>query len=78
MGSPFPSPVPAPTVEIRVNGGAPLRFALTAEVKPYSSRIDTPPGQPVVIEIRSPTWCRAGEPADQGIRLDRVLLAPLP
>jgi hypothetical protein len=32
----------------------------------------------VWIEIRSPTWCRAGEPADQGVRVDRVVLAPVP
>ena len=32
----------------------------------------------LLVEIDSPTWCRAGEPADQGIRLDRVLLAAIP
>lgn len=78
MGSPFPSPLSAPTVEVRVNGGAPLRFPLSPEVKAYSARIDTPPGEPVRVEIKSPTWCRVGEPADQGIRLDRVALSPLP
>jgi 4-amino-4-deoxy-L-arabinose transferase-like glycosyltransferase len=78
MGAPFPSPLSAPTVEVRVNGGAPLRFPLSPEVKAYSSRIDTPPGEPVLVEIAAPTWCRAGEPADQGVRLDRVVLAPVP
>jgi hypothetical protein len=77
MGSPFPSPLSSPTVEVRVNDGPPIRFPLSAEVKAYTSRIETPPGQPVLIEIASPTWCRAGEPADQGVRLDRVVLAPV-
>jgi hypothetical protein len=78
MGSPFPAPVSTPAVEVRVGGGAPLRFMLSPEVKAYSLRIETPPGRPVVVEIAAPTWCRAGEPADQGIRLDRVVLTPVP
>ena len=63
---------------VRFNGGTPLHFALSAEMKAYRSRIETPAGRPVLIEIASPTWCRAGEPADQGVRLDRVVLSPAP
>jgi hypothetical protein len=78
MGSPFPSPVSSPIVGVRFNGGTPLHFALSVEMKAYRSRIETPAGRPVLIEIASPTWCRAGEPADQGVRLDRVVLSPAP
>ena len=78
MGSPFPSPVFSPTISIRVNGGPPHRFTLSSEVKTYTLRIETPPGRPVLVEIDSPTWCRAGEPADQGIRLDRAVLSAVP
>jgi len=78
MGSPFPSPVSSPTVAVRINGGPPRRFTLSPEVKTYTVRIETPPGRPVLVEIESPTWCRAGEPADQGIRLDRAVLSAAP
>lgn len=78
MGSPFPSPVASPTISVRVGVAPPHRLTLSSEIKAYTLRIDTPPGRPVLIEIDSPTWCRSGEPADQGIRLDRVLLSPAP
>ena len=76
MGSPFPSPVPSPDVSVRINGATPHRFTLSPELRSYTLRIETPPGRPVLIEIDSPTWCRFGEPADQGIRVDRVVLSP--
>jgi hypothetical protein len=78
MGSPFPSPVPSPTISIRVNGGPPHRFTLSPELKTYTLRIETPAGRPLLVEIGSPTWCRAGEPADQGIRVDRAVLSAAP
>ena len=78
MGSPFPSPVSSPNISIRANGGPPYRFTLSPEVKTYTLRIETSPGRPVLVEIDSPTWCRAGEPADQGIRLDRAVLSAVP
>jgi len=78
MGSPFPSPVPSPTISVRVDGAAPHRFTLSTEVKAYTLRIETPPGRAVLIRIDAPTWCRAGEPADQGIRIDRAVLSPVP
>jgi len=68
----------SPTISIRVNEGPPHGFTLSPEVKTYTLRIETPPGRPVLVEIDSPTWCRAGEPADQGIRLDRALLSAGP
>ena len=76
MGSPFPSPVATPTVEVRVDDGPAQRFTLAPEVKPYSIALNAVGARPLVIEIDAPTWCRAGEPADQGVRVDRVVLAP--
>jgi hypothetical protein len=78
MGSPFPSPVASPTVSVRVGAAPSQRFTLSPELKAYPLRIDTPRDRPVIVEIDSPTWCRSGEPADQGIRLDRVVLSPAP
>jgi hypothetical protein len=78
MGSPFPSPVRSPTIAVRVNGGARHRYTLSPDMKAYTCRIETPRGQPVLVELASPTWCRAGEPADQGVRVDRAVLSAVP
>jgi hypothetical protein len=78
MGSPFPSPVRSPTIAVRVNGGARHRYTLSPDMKAYTWRIETPRGRPVLVELASPTWCRAGEPADQGIRVDRAVLSAVP
>jgi hypothetical protein len=78
MGSPFPSPVASPTISVRADGAPPRSFTLSPEMRAYRLRIDTPRDRPVIVEIDSPTWCRSGEPADQGIRLDRVTLSPAP
>jgi hypothetical protein len=78
MGSPFPSPVNAPQVEVRAGDGPPARFVLGPEVRPYLLRATTPPGQVLMVRIDSPTWCRVGEPADQGVRVDRLTVRPVP
>ena len=78
MGSPFPSLRPSPEVEVRLNGGPPHRFTLSPALRPYTLQVETPPGRALLVEIRSPTWCRAGEPADQGVRVDRLSLSPAP
>ncbi|HVR70387.1 MAG TPA: glycosyltransferase family 39 protein [Vicinamibacteria bacterium] len=76
MGSPFPSPLTAPEVTVRVNDGAPHRFVLGTSVAPYSVRTESAPGQPLVVRIDAPTWIRHREPAEQGVRVDRVVVAP--
>jgi hypothetical protein len=76
MGAPFPSTRSAPEVSVRVNDGAPRRFVLGTEVAPYTVRAAAVAGQPLLVRIDSPTWCRYGEPADQGVRVDRVSVRP--
>ncbi|HEY2941763.1 MAG TPA: hypothetical protein VGN09_04955 [Vicinamibacteria bacterium] len=76
MGSPFPSPLEAPVVTARVNGGPPTRFRLDREIRSYALRAAAPPGAPLVVRLSSPTWCLAGEPAEQGVRVDRMTVAP--
>ena len=66
MGSPFPSPNAAPEVTVTGNDGVAHRQTLGPEVRPYTLRID------------SPVWSRLGEPADQGVRVDRVSVRPAP
>jgi hypothetical protein len=77
MGSPFPSPNPAPVVMLRGNDGVAHTQALTATIQPYTFRIGVArSGEPLALRLDSPVWSRAGEPADQGIRIDRVFVRP--
>jgi 4-amino-4-deoxy-L-arabinose transferase-like glycosyltransferase len=76
MGSPFPSPVTDPEVTVRLNGGARHRLKLGDSLQPYSVRTELTSGQPLLVQIDAPTWIRHGEPAEQGVRVDRVSVAP--
>jgi hypothetical protein len=76
MGSPFPSPLEAPEVSLRVNDGETVRFTLSRAIRPYTLRARAARGGPIVVELRAPTWSRSGEPADQGVRVDALYLTP--
>jgi hypothetical protein len=79
MGSPFPSPNAAPVVTVRGNDGFAHAQTLSAAIQPYTFRIGgVRPGEPLRLRFDSPVWSRAGEPADQGIRIDRVAVRPAP
>jgi hypothetical protein len=79
MGSPFPSPLTAPVITVRGNDGVAHPQTLTASIQPYTFRIGgVRAGEPLVLRFDSPVWSRAGEPADQGIRIDRVAVRPAP
>ncbi len=76
MGSPFPSTQAAPEVVLRINGGEPTRFELGRKIRPYTVTARVDPGDPIVVRLDAPTWSRAGEPADQGVRVDRMSVTP--
>jgi hypothetical protein len=76
MGAPFPSTLTSPEVTVRAGGGQPVRFTLDGGIKPYHLRATPSAGEPIVLRLDSPTWSRAGEPADQGVRVDRLTVAP--
>jgi hypothetical protein len=77
MGSPPPSPNPNPVVTVRVAGNPAARIQLAPEVRPYTVRARAEPGVPLVIEIDAPTWNRMDQPAEQGVRVDRVRVVPV-
>jgi hypothetical protein len=73
MGSPFPSPNASPAVTVRGNDGVGHEVTLAEAIQPYTFRVAAPAvGQPLEMRIESPVWSRLGEPADQGVRVDRV------
>ncbi len=77
MGSPFPSPLASPVVTVRGNDGVAHTQTLGPTIQPYTFRMSgVAPGQPLVIRLDSPVWSRLGEPADQGIRVDRMRVRP--
>ena len=76
MGSPFPSTLASPEVALRIGSGEPSRVTLDREVKPYRLRAAVAAGRPLIVRLDAPTWSRAGEPADQGVRVDRMTVSP--
>ena len=72
MGAPFPSTLAGPTVTVTANGGAEHRFTLDRTIRPYVFRLPLAANEPLVVRIDAPTWSRLGEPADQGVRVDRM------
>ena len=60
-------------VRVRVNDGPTTVFTLDNQIRPYTLRAAAPAaGRPLVVQLDAPTWCIAGEPAEQGVRVDRL------
>jgi hypothetical protein len=78
MSAPEPAPDAAPEVRVAVEGGAQARFRLGREPREYSLETFSPggSGEPVVVHLRSPTWNRADQPAEQGVLVQRMTIAP--
>ena len=77
MASPLPSPFAAPVVAVGAEGLPPTRFALARDVRAYTVRVPAPAGGTLAIRIEAPTWTRVGELPEQGVRVDRVSVAPV-
>ncbi len=77
MGVPFPSTLASATVSVIANDGARHTFTVGPEVRPCAFRTAAPAaGAPLVLRLDAPVWTRLGEPADQGVRVDRVAVTP--
>jgi hypothetical protein len=73
MGAPFPSTLVSPQVRVRVNDGPGTAFTLNGDIRAYTLRAPAPAaGEPLVVQLDAPTWSRSGEPAEQGVRVDRL------
>jgi 4-amino-4-deoxy-L-arabinose transferase-like glycosyltransferase len=78
MGTPFPSTLIWTEVEVIASGASARRVRLDRELRSYPFPASVTPGQPLEVAIRAPTWSRLGEPAAQGVRVDRMSVKPLP
>jgi hypothetical protein len=76
MGAPFPSSLESPQVTVRATGAEPRTFRLGPTIGSYTLRAAPRPGHAIEVEIDAPTWNRVGEPADQGVRVDRMEVRP--
>jgi hypothetical protein len=78
MGSPFPSPLESPQVAVALQDGPPQRVTLGREVRPHEFKTALRPGETLLVRIDSPTWNRPGEPAEQGVRVERLSVRAAP
>jgi hypothetical protein len=77
MGFPPPSRLEGADVLVSVDGGATRRMRVGRAVERHSLEAAAPPDGTLVVRIESPTWNRLGEPAEQGVRVDRLGVAPV-
>jgi hypothetical protein len=75
MGSAFPATQETPAVTVTFAGGS-QRFSLDRALRSFHVQGVRAVDGVVSIRLDSPTWSRAGEPADQGVRVDRMTVAP--
>ena len=76
MGSPEPSPFDAPVVRVRVGAQPATRVTLSRAMAPFRLRAAAPADGVLVVRIDAPTWSRRGEPAEQGVAVARMTVAP--
>lgn len=76
MGSPEPSPFASPEVTVRATGASPVRFRLRRQIAPYVFRAAPALGETLLVSIEAATWIALGQPAEQGVRVERMTLAP--
>ena len=78
MGTPFPSTLTSTEVEVEASGGFARRFRLDRALRSYVFPASVAPGQAIEVALQAPTWSRLGEPAAQGVRVDRLTVKPTP
>jgi 4-amino-4-deoxy-L-arabinose transferase-like glycosyltransferase len=74
MGSPYPSTETLTEVSVLVNHSGTVRFRVDGTLRPYTLRV--PGARELLVEVNAPTWNAVGEPAEQGIRIDRLSVRP--
>jgi 4-amino-4-deoxy-L-arabinose transferase-like glycosyltransferase len=73
MSVAFPSTLTTANVAIRA-GGERRQVTVDREIRPYEFAATPDAAGVVQIQIDAPTWCRSGEPAEQGVRVDRLVV----
>jgi hypothetical protein len=76
MGSPFPSPLQSPEVVVTIGDEPGRTVKLGREVRDYTLRAAAGPDGVLRVRLDAPTWNRPGEPAEQGVRVERLAVSP--
>jgi hypothetical protein len=77
VGFPDPSPKAGGTVRVTIDDGPAIPLLVGRTVERFTLHAPAPASGVILIRIDAPTWNRFGEPAEQGVRLDRVAVAPV-
>ena len=77
MGFPDPSPLAGGDVRVTSNGAADARMRVGRAIERHSLETAAARSGIIIVRIEAPTWNRLGEPAEQGVRVDRVAVAPV-
>jgi hypothetical protein len=59
-----------------VNGGTETRVTLARATAAYSVRAAADPRGLLIVRLEAPTWNRGREPAEQGVSVERMTIAP--
>jgi hypothetical protein len=76
LGVPDPSPLASAVVTLFPRGGAHTTVTAGRTIAPYVVQAPADASGVVEVCLDAPTWNRKGEPAEQGVRLDRVQVQP--
>jgi tetratricopeptide (TPR) repeat protein len=75
MGSPEPSPLAAPEVQLRAGDGGWRRVSLDRQARPFVLRARPGKDGAVVVELRAPAWTRRGSAPELGVLVRRFAAA---
>jgi hypothetical protein len=75
MSVAFPSTLAKADVSVRSLGRVD-RLTIDREIRPYEFTVAPDADGVVLLRLDAPTWCRSGEPAEQGVRVDRLTVRP--
>jgi hypothetical protein len=76
MGLPEPAPRDAAPVTLRPRGGAPRTVAVGRATTPFVVPAPADARGAVEVCLEAPTWNAGGQPAEQGVRVERVEARP--
>jgi 4-amino-4-deoxy-L-arabinose transferase-like glycosyltransferase len=77
MASPEPSRFEHPEVRVSVQGGTDARFTIGRQRGVYVLRTPAPQDRLLLVRLEAPTWSWPGHPAEQGVAVYGMTVAPV-
>jgi hypothetical protein len=77
LGAPFPAPPRTRRARLICQGES-ASFEVGPTMMQYTLRVPAPArGAALLVTLETPTWSRVGEPAEQGLRVERLRVTPV-